>query len=87
MFKKIFGEIKTQQRVCPKCQHGVAQVREAYVSGGFASRILNLTASGYTVFTCNQCGFSEFFAQDVVPGGDVSKKKRRWENVLDFLFG
>jgi predicted nucleic-acid-binding Zn-ribbon protein len=87
MFKTLFGEAKMQQRICPKCHHGVAQVREAYVSGGFASRILNMSASGYNVFICNQCGFSEFFAQDVGPGNAAGKKGRLWENILDFIFG
>lgn len=86
MFRKIF-EKDVVKRVCSKCQHDSAQVREAYVSGGFASRVFNLTASGYYVYSCARCGFSELYARDIIQNNKKQKHGRWFENVLDFLFG
>jgi len=62
---------------CPKCGSTKAESDVIRATGNGFSRFFDIQNRKFTVITCSQCQYSEFYR------GTVNK----WGNIADFLIG
>lgn len=62
---------------CPKCGNTKAEIDEIRTTGSGFSRFFEIQNRKFTVVTCSQCKYSEFYKGSVSTLG----------NVADFLIG
>ncbi|HKJ79867.1 MAG TPA: zinc ribbon domain-containing protein [Prolixibacteraceae bacterium] len=68
--------MKQYKYTCPKCNHRKAEVDSIRTTGAGFSRFFDIQNRKFTVVTCANCGYSEFYRAGKASAGG---------NVLDFL--
>ncbi|KHE72935.1 zinc ribbon domain-containing protein [Halobacillus sp. BBL2006] len=62
---------------CIKCGSTDADQKEVSMTGSGLSKMLDVQNNKFTVVSCKNCGYSEFYNQ----------KASKASNILDFFFG
>lgn len=68
--------MRTMKYTCPKCNHRKAEVDKIRTTGAGFTRYFNIQNRRFTVVTCSNCGYTEFYREGKAGAGS---------NVLDFL--
>ncbi|MBH0228666.1 zinc ribbon domain-containing protein [Halobacillus yeomjeoni] len=62
---------------CIKCGSTDAEQKDVSMTGSGLSKMFDVQNNNFTVVSCGNCGYSEFYRQDVSRSGDI----------LDLFFG
>lgn len=62
---------------CIKCGSTDADQKEVSMTGSGLSKMLDVQSNKFTVVSCKNCGYSEFYNQNA----------SKTSNILDFFFG
>jgi predicted nucleic-acid-binding Zn-ribbon protein len=56
---------------CPKCSNTQYEIGEIRAAGGFWSKIFDVQGKRFSVVTCSQCKYTEFYKVDTNMLGNI----------------
>ncbi|WP_010529364.1 zinc ribbon domain-containing protein [Lentibacillus jeotgali] len=66
-----------ENRGCIKCGSTDAEQKDVSMTGTGLSKMFDVQSNQFTVVSCKNCGYSEFY----------NKKSSSGSNIFDFFFG
>ena len=67
----------SEEKGCVKCGSTDADTKDVSMTGSGLSKMMDIQNNKFTVVSCKNCGYSEFY----------NKNASKASNVFDFFFG
>ena len=64
-------DVAVDERGCPKCGHGEAEVGTISTTGGGLSKWFDVQTNRFQVVSCTHCGYSELYRDDASGASDI----------------